>query len=57
MSITPVGASLPMPAIIISPSDGPKPAAMPTPIGTRMRAVSGESRFVMISAMKSTTML
>ena len=55
MSITPVGASVLIPSSIIGPSFGAKPASAPNTIGTRMSAVSGESRFVMISAMNVAT--
>jgi hypothetical protein len=56
ISITPVGASLVMPATIISPSCDANPPATPNTIGTRINAVSGDMRFVMMSAMNAITM-
>ena len=56
ISITPVGASLVMPATIISPSCRANPPAMPKATGTRISAVSGESFLVMISVMNTRTM-
>ena len=56
ISITPVGASFAMPLTIMSPNEAVKPPAIPKAIGTRISAVSGESRFVMMSVMKTHTM-
>ena len=55
INMTPVGASFVMPATIISPRSGANPAATPNIIGIRISAVSGDMRFVMISAMNTKT--
>ena len=45
-----------MPAIIIGPMVPPKPPIRAKAIGTRISASSAESRSVMISTMKTSTM-
>jgi hypothetical protein len=55
--MTPVGASLVMPASIIDPNASPPtPAISAKTIGTSTSATNGESRLSMMSVMKVTTM-
>ena len=54
-SITPVGASVLMPSIIMSPSPEAKPANRAKAVGTTIRATSGVIRRVMIRVMKVAT--
>src|ERR1700712_2916001 len=56
ISITPVGASLVMPASIIGPMSEAKPPNRAKTMGTMIRAMSAERRLLMIRYMKATTM-